>query len=144
MPAVAVLTMFCAGAAAQDSAHPLLSGGDKSTDPLLTVMWTTSGAPRLSPADMRSASDLGANIIWTSSGNSASAFEETVAQFRRANQQAGAHLEIQLGSSPIHNADAQKIRPDWRPRRYLASRPVRATDGSVEIDLLSGYARDFD
>ncbi|MFP4191395.1 MAG: 1,3-beta-galactosyl-N-acetylhexosamine phosphorylase N-terminal domain-containing protein [Candidatus Hydrogenedentota bacterium] len=141
---MAALTVLCAGAVAQDSAHPLLSGDDTKTDPLLTVMWTTGGAPRLSAADVKSASELGANIIWTSSGNSASEFEETVAQFRRANEQAGTDLKIQLGSSPIHNADAQKVRPDWRPRRYLASRPVKATGGSVEIDLLAGYARDFD
>ena len=76
--AIVVGSLGLAGTAHGGEANPedRLSGGfhsedDNETDPLLTVMWTTTRAPHFNVDDIRAASDFGANTIWAPSGRSA-------------------------------------------------------------------------
>ena len=125
------------GLAVQDAPKQAETGSPmdgRATAPLLSIMWPTSAD------EFTTVSDLGANTAWLTPASVGD-----VALSARRLRHAEPPLQAMASVSAVMDRVGGVVPSNMRPRQYLASRPATASmDGTLEIDLLAGYAAEGD
>ncbi|MFA5688272.1 MAG: 1,3-beta-galactosyl-N-acetylhexosamine phosphorylase N-terminal domain-containing protein [Kiritimatiellales bacterium] len=95
--------------------------------PMTTLMWNLGTAP-LEPARIIAA---GGNTVWMIARAGSKAVEE-------------AGLTAMQTYKVLNNADWPVLYPQYRPRRFIASKPVTAANsGALIVNLLDGYPESY-